>query len=166
MVIGDSHLRECPRCEGLWADVDTLQRIYTDREQQSALLGTAATLHSPQTAPLEKVRYVPCPVCRKLMNRVNFANCSAVIVDVCKPHGTWFDQDELRRIVEFIRAGGFDKARASQIAELERQRRQLESARSAAAGAERINPYASPRGGLFQSALETAVGSVVDAFFT
>lgn len=86
VAIGNSHLRECPRCEGLWADVDTLQQIYTDREQQSALLGTAATLHSPQNVPLEKVRYVPCPVCRRLMNRVNFANCSAVIVDVCKPH--------------------------------------------------------------------------------
>ena len=34
------------------------------------------------------------------MNRVQFANCSHVIVDVCKPHGTWFDRDELRRIVE------------------------------------------------------------------
>jgi Zn-finger nucleic acid-binding protein len=57
------------------------------------------------------------------MNRVNFANFSGVIVDVCRQHGTWFDRDELRRIVEFIRAGGLDKARAREIQNLEADRR-------------------------------------------
>jgi len=46
-------------------------------------------------------------------------------VDVCREHGTWFDKDELRRIVEFIRAGGLEQARADQIAELERKGQQL-----------------------------------------
>ena len=45
----------------------------------------------------EKIRYIPCPICHELMNRVNFANFSGVIVDVCREHGTWFDRDELRR---------------------------------------------------------------------
>jgi hypothetical protein len=67
------------------------------------------------------------------MNRVNFARCSGVIVDVCRLHGTWFDRDELRHIVEFIRGGGLDKARVIEIEELKRQRQQLESARSATA---------------------------------
>ena len=56
------------------------------------------------------------------MNRVNFAHCSHVIVNVCSEHGTWFDRDELRRIVEFIRAGGLTNARAEEIANLERER--------------------------------------------
>ena len=47
-------------------------------------------------------------------NRINFAKCSGVIVDVCKGHGTWFDRDELTRIVEFIRGGGLDAARAKE----------------------------------------------------
>src|SRR5262249_12635111 len=80
------------------------------------------------TGDLEKVRYLHCPVCKDMMNRVNFANCSHVIVDVCRQHGTWFDKDELRRIIEFIRAGGLDKARAMQIEGLEDQRRQLKAA--------------------------------------
>src|SRR5262249_21960642 len=70
---------------------------------------------------------------KKLMNRVNFARCSHVIVDVCKAHGTWFDKDELRRIVEFIRAGGLETARAEEISELERQRRQLNASKIAGA---------------------------------
>src|SRR5258708_28779953 len=103
----------------------------TDQERQSALLGVATPLPHPDPAGLEKIRYVPCPVCGNLMNRVNFANCSHVVVDVCMQHGTWFDRDELRRIVEFIRAGGLETARARQIAELEEQRRRLSAAKVA-----------------------------------
>jgi Zn-finger nucleic acid-binding protein len=162
--IGSTDLRECPRCEGLWADSETLQRIYSDREQQAALLGVAKPLPTPIDVPLERIRYLPCPVCRQLMNRVNFANCSQVIVDVCKPHGTWFDKDELTRIVEFIQAGGFDKARSVEIAELERQRRELEAARTTGALNSRPD-YGVRRGGLLASAVEAAVGSVVDSIF-
>ncbi|MFN2453162.1 MAG: zf-TFIIB domain-containing protein [Pyrinomonadaceae bacterium] len=70
---------------------------------------------------------MPCPECAQLMNRVNFAHCSSVIVDVCKEHGTWFDSDELRRIVEFIHAGGLTAARAQEkqkIIEIQRELRQ------------------------------------------
>jgi Zn-finger nucleic acid-binding protein len=74
------------------------------------------------------------------MNRVNFAQCSSVIVDVCRAHGTWFDRDELRRIVEFIRAGGLEKAKARENASLEEERRRLKRA----VQTERLgNPYRS-----------------------
>jgi Zn-finger nucleic acid-binding protein len=163
VAIGESNLRECPRCEGLWADVGTLQEICTNREQQSAVLGAVMTITPPQSSTLEKVRYVPCPVCKNLMHRVNFARCSAVIVDVCKPHGTWFDKDELRRIVEFIRAGGFERARASEIAELERQRRSLETARAAAAGERSAGYY--PANKTWEPALLEAGASLLTSFF-
>ena len=58
-----------------------------------------------------------------MMNRFNFANCSGVVLDACKPHGVWFDADELRRIVRFIRAGGLDLARAKERQELALERR-------------------------------------------
>jgi hypothetical protein len=60
------------------------------------------------------------------MNRAQFAKCSHVIVDVCSSHGTWFDKDELQRGVQFIRAGGLQKAQAHQLEELkEAQRREV-----------------------------------------
>jgi len=61
---------------------------------------------------------------------VNFAHCSHVIVDVCKAHGTWFDKDELRRTVEFIRGGGLEKARAQELQQIKDEQRNLQVARS------------------------------------
>jgi Zn-finger nucleic acid-binding protein len=134
VVVGRSHLRECARCGGLWADSLSLQQICADREEQAAVLGVAAPVGNDSVLLEAKIRYLPCPVCRKLMNRVNFARCSQVVVDVCREHGTWFDKDELRRIVEFIRAGGLEQARVREIAELEEQRRELRAAQTAGAG--------------------------------
>ena len=162
VIIGKTALRECPKCEGLWADAESLQRICTDREQQSAVLGAANQLPTQPNVPLEKIRYVPCPVCHQLMNRMNFARCSHVVVDVCRQHGTWFDKDELRRMVEFIQSGGFDKARALEISRLERERQELKAARTAAAYDQRLNSYSSTYD-VRENALSFALGAIVDS---
>src|SRR3984957_15567417 len=44
VVIGKTNLHECPHCEGIWTDTAALQRICTDREEQAAVIGTAAPL--------------------------------------------------------------------------------------------------------------------------
>lgn len=128
--LGHTEVHECAKCHGLWVEAATFDRICTDRERQSAVLGSASELFRPGQRPLEmKVQYVRCPVCTTLMNRVNFAKCSGIILDVCKGHGTWFDRDELQHIVEFIRTGGLDLSRQKEKAELESARRKLEAAR-------------------------------------
>jgi len=163
-VVGQTDLRECPRCEGIWADADALQKICTDREEQAAVLGVATTVAEPGSVSLDNIRYVPCPVCKALMNRVNFARCSNVVVDVCKQHGTWFDKDELHRIVEFIRAGGLDKARTKEIEDLERQRRELSAAQIAAA-AQNNNSYDYVRHDSPGSIIGLAAGALISSFF-
>jgi Zn-finger nucleic acid-binding protein len=126
VTIGSATLRECPQCEGLWVDVASFEKICADREQQAAVLGAASPGPThPAGESVSKITYVPCPECSQLMNRINFAKCSGVIVDVCKGHGTWFDRDELSRIVEFIRGGGLEAARGREKAEIEEARRQL-----------------------------------------
>lgn len=45
------------------------------------------------------------------MNRRNFGGVSGVIIDLCKDHGVWLDNQELNRIVQFIESGGMDRAR-------------------------------------------------------
>ena len=164
VTIGKTDLRECSRCEGLWADTDTLQHICTDREQQSALLGVATPIPAPRTK-LEQVRYVPCPVFKQLMHRVNFARCSNVVVDVCKQHGTWFDKDELRRIVEFIQRGGFDKARAMERQEMESERRQLEAARAGLQHERRMGYAQSSAPDGYEGAVACAAASMITSFF-
>jgi len=165
VALGDSRLRECPKCEGLWTDKDTLQRICDERERQAAVLGLPAIVPTDAAGQWESnVRYVPCPVCQGLMNRVNFARCSKVIVDVCAQHGTWLDHDELRRIVEFIRAGGIDKARARELEELERRRRDLTTAQSSGGGMGTLMDAPEPSYEAAALGLQIAA-SVLNAFF-
>jgi Zn-finger nucleic acid-binding protein len=167
VTLGTSTLRECPACEGLWVDTVALHQICTDREHQATILGAAADVVPSARLPLERVRYIPCPICKSLMNRVNFAKCSNVIVDICKPHGTWFDKDELHRIVKFISAGGIDVARAREMEELNRQRRELAAARKASA----YDPGGSLHGygyrdyGGREEALITAAEALISSFF-
>ena len=124
VTIGSTAVLECERCVGLWVNVSSFEKICADREQQSAVLGAAA--HATSAAhEISKVNYVPCPECSQLMNRLNFARCSGVIVDICKKHGTWFDRDELSRIVEFISDGGLNASRAKEKTEIAEQREQL-----------------------------------------
>ena len=127
VTLGTTTVLECSKCEGLWVDTASLARICSEREQQSAVAAMVQPPHQTAGAAIERVRYLPCPVCRELMNRVNFAGYSNVIVDVCKSHGTWFDCDELRRVVEFIQSGGLDQARRREMAQLETQRNRLKA---------------------------------------
>src|SRR3712207_7332440 len=64
-------------------------------------------------------RSLPCPSCKQLMHRVNFAGQSGVIIDMCKDHGVWFEREELRKIVEFIRAGGMTERSEEHTSELQ-----------------------------------------------
>jgi Zn-finger nucleic acid-binding protein len=127
ITIAAEAMRECERCGGLWLEVAAFEKICSDREQQSAVLGTASPA-PPHQLPSEdpgRIRYVPCPQCAQLMNRINFARCSGVIVDICKGHGTWFDRDELSRIVQFIQGGGLEVLRQKEKSEIEFERQQL-----------------------------------------
>jgi len=127
--LGEFVLHECGKCFGLWVDKDTFERICRDAEQEAFSFGSPDPSAEPGTGALPKIRYVRCPHCRKFMNRVQFAECSGVVVDVCRDHGTWFDAHELQRIVQFIRGGGMDKARQRQKAELAAERRRVQAAR-------------------------------------
>jgi len=113
IVLGSTKALECPRCSGLWINTATFNEICADREKQAAVIGeNSESLHPDLPCPsLDSIHYVPCPVCTKLMNRVNFARSSGVILDICKADGVWFDRDELRRVVEFVRAGGLEISR-------------------------------------------------------
>lgn len=163
--IGNTPLHECPRCEGLWVDATSLAQIRADQEKQAAVLGTASVIPPSEGPVLEKnIRYVPCPICRKLMNRVNFARCSNVVVDVCRDHGTWFDKHELRRVVEFIRLGGLEVARDRQMAELEEQQRRARAEKIADAWSTRMDPeeYKFSGRGSGIAAVARVLGSLLD----
>lgn len=124
LQIAEISVRECARCDGLWADVGTFERLCAEREERSAVLGFIGS-REPKAPPAAKISYVPCPDCGQLMNRSNFARASGVIIDICKAHGVWFDAGELPRIIEFIQKGGMDAARQKEKFEIEEQRKRL-----------------------------------------
>jgi len=132
-VVAGAPLERCPACEGLWVDRETAERLYKDREQADPVRKMTKPVGPPRqevdTQKVKKEGYIKCPVCQTIMNRQNFGRYSGVIIDVCMKHGTWFDADELRRILDFIAAGGLDKAARREKEKLEEEIRRLKSRR-------------------------------------
>jgi Zn-finger nucleic acid-binding protein len=101
---------ECNRCAGIWLGADSFRQL-TDEAAKEGFHIDCRTLppkvraEQVETPQPKAVRYRPCAVCSKLMERRNYAH-SGVIVDVCKDHGVWFDADELPRILDWIHVGG------------------------------------------------------------
>lgn len=116
LQIAETSLRECKKCDGLWADVETFENICAEKEKQSAVLSFIGNRVEHKLS--EKVKYVACPDCKQLMNRNNFARSSGVILDICKAHGVWFDSNELPKIIEFIHKGGLEHSRERQKVEI------------------------------------------------
>lgn len=105
---------ECSGCGGLWLDESTFQSVIDSREKEAPLLAASDPSVARKHVDTREVRYLPCPSCKKLMNRQNFGSCSGVVIDWCKGCGYWFDLDELGKIIEFLRSGGMELARARQ----------------------------------------------------
>ncbi len=57
------------------------------------------------------------------MIRQNFGHTSRVVVDVCKPHGIWFDADKLTCILDWVRSGGLAAANEQRETELNQEAR-------------------------------------------
>ena len=61
------------------------------------------------------------------MVRKNYGHESGVIIDWCGDHGIWFDDDELSRIIDWIRTGGLTTADKETAARIVRKREQKQS---------------------------------------
>ena len=131
--LGGVALDECAGCSGVWLVVEVFKRLCAEEERRSVLLGAELQERTTPATATPTVRYVPCPDCARLMNRVNFGKRSGIIVDSCAKHGTWFDAHELRRVVEFVRDGGLDRARMHERLQLEEERRLLATRQKIAA---------------------------------
>lgn len=126
-TLGDVQLHDCEKCCGIWVDTPTFQQICADREDQATILGSPTPV--AREAISSRRAYIPCPKCGDIMTPTQFSRHSGVIIDICRAHGVWFDRDELRRIIEFIRGGGLDRARQIEKDELDRERREIEAKR-------------------------------------
>jgi hypothetical protein len=87
-----------------------LDRLRESDEVRARVLSAVRPLDG--AAPVAVQKPVDCPVCRKTMARVQFAQVSAVVVDVCARHGLWLDDGELERMASFLQSSELGRTRA------------------------------------------------------
>jgi Zn-finger nucleic acid-binding protein len=103
--------QRCGRCRGIWLDPASFRRLCDEEtrppDEETAIARSAGPSRSARGGRAEdRVRYRACPECDDVMNRSNFGRVSGVVIDVCRPHGAWFDRGELAAIRRFLREGG------------------------------------------------------------
>jgi Zn-finger nucleic acid-binding protein len=114
--VGVTPLHECPECASTWLASDVFTNLCSSRDERGMVASSVGALIPHEKPSQAAVRYVPCPECKKVMNRSNFGQRSGIIIDVCRNHGVWLEHDELRRVLTFVDSGGLQRAR-----ELERE---------------------------------------------
>jgi Zn-finger nucleic acid-binding protein len=98
---------QCGTCFGLFFPFFKLDVVLNDLSRFGFLKDMPRLTDLSRNIPIEtKIVYRKCPVCAKIMNRLNFGRRSGVVTDQCHGHGIWLDAGELQRLVEWRNAGG------------------------------------------------------------
>jgi Zn-finger nucleic acid-binding protein len=134
----------CAGCMGLFLDTGELDAII-NREVPPVYEVDHLALARLAEQNGEVVRYRKCPVCRKLMNRVNYGGSSGVIEDRCREHGIYLDAGELKRILAWVRAGGRLEAAQKSAEENARISREVKLPAIAELGLEEDSDLTFPR---------------------
>lgn len=118
-IEGKFLIERCDECLGLFFDPGELEALLESSVTNVFEINRSrlAILNSTEKSADRPVSYLKCPVCAKMMNRINFGARSGVVVDRCKEHGVWLDAGELRRLYEWMKAGGklLDQERQEQL---------------------------------------------------
>ena len=128
--LGVTSVHECSACGGVWVDPGTFQKLCDDHDEHAGAVAVLEGRVPTKPVTPDAVKYLSCPQCKKLMNRVNFAHTSGVITDTCKDHGVWLDRGELQRVMAFIEHGGLSTLRQHEIEQLAEERKKLEEERA------------------------------------
>ena len=115
---------ECDVCAGLWLGHDAVEMLTQQAARETAgwvgptprpASETAAAGGSSGGRAMARgstqrgsSRYRKCIVCGGLMPQRNYGGRrkSGVIIDLCRDHGVWFDAEELRAVLAWVREGG------------------------------------------------------------
>jgi len=124
--VGTTSMHECPSCASNWMEAEAFTALCSSREERGAVVNLIGGADTTQPSAPAKVRYVACPVCKKIMNRSNFAHRSGVVIDTCKGHGVWLEAGELGRALAFIDSGGLEKLREEQAHDIAEAAARLE----------------------------------------
>ena len=159
-INGKFFVERCNECLGLFFDPNELEALLEATVSNVFTINKSQldSIKAPMRANEFGTFYVKCPICSKIMNRVNFGTNSGVIVDRCKDHGIWLDGGELRHLFEWMKAGGKllqqeREEQQKQIKEREQERENRKSlAQASSSGAYAENSSFDLFGGTLRSA--------------
>ena len=128
--LGSVNSLQCETCGGQWLTVEAFGIVATKAETAAAgstpLVFPVRARPAEQDLPTRRTgRYRPCPICYDLMVPKNFGQRSGVIIDWCRDHGVWFDEDELSRIVDWIRSGAWANLKKEKVLEIAQAKQTL-----------------------------------------
>lgn len=100
LEVDDVEVDFCVGCKGKWLDAGEMDLLLDGAENRERIV---TGMHEATDVANERDR--ACPICDKKMEKVRCspdADTVAVILDRCpKGDGLWFDDGELRRVLEF-----------------------------------------------------------------
>lgn len=173
---GKFYIERCEQCMGLFFDSGELEALLEqsvsnvfdiDRQRLNAINKELYQSDIVQRGAGQAL-YVRCPVCNDFMQRRNFGAKSGVIADRCMKHGVWLDGGELRRLMEWKKAGGqllHEKMAQEKTAVTEKKRH---AANMAGDGFSDLLSSSARKGGIGASqddSLLSAVFQLVDKLF-
>jgi len=109
----ENNLDRCGTCQGLWLDIQEFDRLTSECDvyRDLSIEPEYVRPNFPKTEG-----YLPCAHCGNLMSRRSFGGSSGVMIDVCRDHGVWLDDGELKQIRQFIASGGLEKSQNTKLA--------------------------------------------------
>jgi len=96
LELADVEIDHCTVCGGIWLDAGELEMLLDDRKRAKYLLD------SFNIDKFCKEEHRKCPICFKKMQKIVVGTSTPVLlIDKCsKNHGLWFDQGELKEILD------------------------------------------------------------------
>lgn len=160
---GKLQIERCKDCYGLFFDPGEIETLLKNGVSNVESINRLhiQNINKDRFQKKPKVKYIKCPVCRILMNRVNYGHRSGVIIDSCKKHGVWLDNGEITHLLEWTKAGG----QLLHEHESKQKQKQKLSYASSKARSQLTNPYPQHQGNTFERDLLDSVSSVLNKLF-
>ena len=107
-INGHFYIEHCQTCFGLFFDPGEIETLLENWVSGvfSINRDLIENINQERYPTDHKVKYLKCPVCQVLMNRVNFGYRSGVVVNQCTAHGIWLGSGEMTHLLEWKKAGG------------------------------------------------------------
>ena len=97
-AVGRGFILACTSCGGVWLDPAQARAVFERRAAEAALVeGSEAVARLSRARRADTDRPAMCPIGGEEMD---LCEAEGVRIDQCAEHGTWFDANELRQIVD------------------------------------------------------------------